>query len=57
MKVSISHSVYSLRSIRGTGMVAGAGFEPASTAYEAVKGTTPLPRNMADPAGLEPATI
>ena len=28
MKVSISHSVYSLRSDCGTGMVAGTGLEP-----------------------------
>lgn len=44
--VSISHSVCSLRSVCGTGMVAEAGFEPASTAYEAVKDAAPLFRDI-----------
>lgn len=38
-----------------THVVAGAGFEPASMAYESIKETSPLTRNMAEQAGLEPA--
>ena len=36
-------------------MVAGAGFEPASTAYEAVKETAPLSRNVVGEDGFEPS--
>lgn len=40
-----------------THVVAGAGFEPASSAHEAVKETTPLTRNMVRLTGLEPALV